>query len=178
MSEDNQNSAQNSNSESAEKASAQSVNTEELLAQAEKFKNEYLYLRAEFENYKRHAIKERSEALKYGSERLIVDMLSVLDNFERALESQVTAENWQNFVKGVELTAKDFRGVMQKFGVQEVSSLGQAFDPNVHEALSAETSSDVADGCILRVFKKPYKLHDKLIRPGQVVVAKAPQDKA
>lgn len=178
MSEDNQNSAQNSNSEGAEQSVAQSVNAEELLAQAEKFKNEYLYLRAEFENYKRHAIKERSEALKYGSERLIVDMLSVLDNFERALESQVTVENWQTFVKGVELTAKDFRGVMQKFGVQEVPSLGQAFDPNLHEALSAEFSSDVADGSVLRVFKKPYKLHDKLIRPGQVVVAKAPQDKA
>jgi molecular chaperone GrpE len=178
MSEDSQNSAQNSNSESAEKADAQSANAEELLAQAEKFKNDYLYLRAEFENYKRHAIKERSEALKYGSERLIVDMLSVLDNFERALESQVTAESWQNFVKGVELTAKEFRGVMQKFGVQEVASLGQPFDPNLHEALSTEASSEVAEGCVLRVFKKPYKLHDKLIRPGQVVVAKAPQDKA
>jgi molecular chaperone GrpE len=105
-------------------------------------------------------------------------MLSVLDNFERALESQVTAESWQNFVKGVELTAKEFRGVMQKFGVQEVASLGQPFDPNLHEALSTEASSEVAEGCVLRVFKKPYKLHDKLIRPGQVVVAKAPQDKA
>lgn len=178
MSDDNQNSSQTNGADIQEKSGAQASNAEELMAQVEKFKNEYLYLRAEFENYKRHAIKERSDALKYGSERLVVDMLSVLDNFERALESEVTAENWQTFVKGVEITAKDFRGVMQKFGVNEVPSLGHPFDPNVHEALSAEVSIEVADGHVVRVFKKPYKLHDKLIRPGQVVVAKAPQDKA
>lgn len=142
-------------------------------AESEKFKNEYLYLRAEFENYKRNAIKERSELLKYGSERLLVDVLGVLDNFERALETKATPENFSNYVKGVEMTAQEFKAALAKFGVTAVDSEGKAFDPAIHEALSAEETDKIPPGHISRVFKKPYKLHDKVIRTGQVVVAKA-----
>lgn len=142
-------------------------------AEAEKFRNEYLYLRAEFENYKRNAIKERSEILKYGSERLLVDILGVLDNFERALETKATPENLPTYVKGVEMTAQEFRAALAKFGVTPVDAEGKAFDPAIHEALSAEETDRVPPGHISRVFKKPYKLHDKVIRTGQVVVAKA-----
>ena len=141
-------------------------------ADCEKFKNDYLYLRAEFENYKRNVIKERQELLKFGSERLLVDILGVLDNFERGLENKVTAESLATFVKGVEMTQSELKNTLAKFGVTEVPSMGQAFDPNIHEALSSEESSTIKPGHISRVFKKPYKLHDKIIRPGQVVVAK------
>jgi len=147
---------------------------EALKSEVEKYKNDYLYLRADFENFKKNSMKERSDYLKYGAERLLVDILNVFDNFERALEAKVTPENMANFVKGVEMTATELRGVFKKFGVSDVPSHGKAFDPNVHEALSAEESSDHPAGHILRVFKKPYKLHDKLIRPGQVVVSKTP----
>ncbi len=146
--------------------------TEELKAQVEKFKNDYLYLRAEFDNFRRNVVKERSELIKYGSERLLVDILGVLDNFERALETRATPENISNFIKGIEMTQSELRSVLQKFGVAEVPSQGQPFDPAVHEALSSEETSAVKPGHISRVFKKPYRLHDKLIRPGQVVVAK------
>ena len=138
----------------------------------EKFKNDYLYLRAEFENYKRNVIKERSELIKYGNERLLVDLLGVLDNFERALEIKATPENLSTYVKGIEMTAQDFRQALLKNGVTEVASLGAAFDPNMHEALSSEETDDVKPGHISRVFKKAYKLHDRVLRPGQVVVAK------
>lgn len=147
---------------------------EELKAQVEKFKNDYLYLRAEFDNFRRNVIKERSELIKYGAERLLVDVLGVLDNFERALEIKATPESLPNFVKGIEMTQTELKNVLQKFGVSEVHSQGQPFDPAIHEALSSEESSSVKPGHITRVFKKPYKLHDKLIRPGQVVVAKEP----
>lgn len=141
-------------------------------AQAEKFKNDYLYLRAEFENYKRNAVKERSELIKYGNERLLVDLLGVLDNFERALEIKATPENLSTYVKGIEMTAQEFRQALLKNGVTEVASQGAAFDPNMHEALSSEETDDVKPGHISRVFKKAYKLHDRVLRPGQVVVAK------
>jgi molecular chaperone GrpE len=147
---------------------------EELKAQLEKAKNEYLYLKAEFENYKRNVIKERSDLLKYGSERLVSEILGVLDNFERALEIKATPENLATYTKGIEMTHQELKGVLNKFGVSEVPSQGQMFDPNIHEALSSEETDAVKPGYISRVFKKPYKLHDKVIRPGQVVVAKEP----
>lgn len=147
---------------------------DELKGQVEKFKNEYLYLKAEFENYKRNVIKERSDLLKYGSERLLVEVLGVVDNFERALETKINSENFANFSKGVEMTYQDLKSALVRFGVTELSTLGQPFDPNIHEALSSEETDQFKAGHISRVFKKPYKLHDKVIRPGQVVVAKEP----
>jgi molecular chaperone GrpE len=146
----------------------------ELKALAEKYKNDFLYLRAEFDNYKRHAIKERAELTKYGSERLVVELLNVLDNFERALEIKISADNFESFKKGVEMTATELKGMLTRFGVAELPCQGVAFDPMVHEALSAEETTNVPEGHISRVFKKPYKFHDKVVRPGQVVVAKAP----
>lgn len=149
---------------------------EELKAQAEKFKNDYLYLRAEFDNFRRNNAKERQELIKYGSERLIVDLLGVLDNFERALETPVTQENMAVYSKGVEMTARELKSVLSKFGVSEVAAKGETFDPMIHEALSSEGTKESKPGTVHRVLRKPYKLHEKLIRPAQVVVAKLPEN--
>jgi len=146
-----------------------------LQEQSEKFKNEYLYLRAEFENYKRNAIKERSDLIKYGAERVINDVLNVADNFERALNTKVTPENLETYIQGVEMTNSELKSVLQKNGVSEVLTQGAPFDPNTMEALSSEASQEVPPGHVFRVFKKAYKLHDKVIRPAQVVVAKKPE---
>ena len=152
------------------------IEIDNLKAQVEKFKNDYLYLRAEFDNYRRNAIKERSELVKYGSERVLVDILGVLDNFERAIENKPTAENLTNYVKGIEMTQAEFKSALVKHGVSEIPSQGAAFDPSVHEALSSEESTEIKPGFITRVFKKPYKLHEKVIRTGQVIVAREPSN--
>lgn len=150
----------------------------EALAEAEKFKNEYLYLRAEFENFKKHSVKERSDLRKYGSERLVVDLLNVLDIFETALATSTDQDNGAvaaaaaNFRTGIEMTARELKSVLNRHGINDVPSKGQPFDPAIHEALSSEETSESAPGTITQVFKKPYKLHDRVIRPGQVVVAK------
>jgi molecular chaperone GrpE len=144
----------------------------EAKSEADKFKNEYLYLRAEFENFKRQAVKERSDLRKYGAERLVSDLLNVLDIFETALATDLSPENVTNFKKGIELTSNELRAVLQRHGVAEVPSKGAAFDPSVHEALSSQETNDVEPGIITQVFKKPYKLHDRIVRPGQVVVAR------
>jgi molecular chaperone GrpE len=140
--------------------------------EADKFKNEYLYLRAEFENFKRQAVKERSDLRKYGAERLVADLLNVLDIFETALATELNPDNVSNFKKGIELTSNELRAVLQRHGVAEVPSKGTAFDPSVHEALSSHETNEVEPGTITEVFKKPYKLHDRVVRPGQVVVAR------
>lgn len=140
-------------------------------AEADKYKNDMLYLKAEFDNYKRQSIKERSDLVKYGAERFVKDLLPILDNFERALSIKVTAENFTSFVKGVEMTSNEIKSLLTKHAINEVPSEGQPFDPSIHEALSAETTDKFPPGHIARVFQKPYKFHDKVIRVGQVVVA-------
>lgn len=141
---------------------------EELL----KAKNDYLYLRAEFDNYRRQATKERSDLIRFAGERLAKDLLETLDIFDSALAAEVNDSNFKNFVSGIELTAQQLRSTLSKHQISEVPSLGVVFDPNIHEALSSEATDSVPAGHVSRVFKKAYKFHDKVIRPAQVVVAK------
>ena len=151
--------------------------TSELIAELEKCKKDFLYLRADFDNYKKNAIRERSELIKFGSERVFCELLEVIDNFERALSIDLSPENIETYRAGIQLTAAEFKKVLSRFGVSEVESAGSPFDPSMHEALSSEPTDSVAPGHVLRVFKKAYKLHDRVLRPAQVVVAKAPEKK-
>jgi molecular chaperone GrpE len=147
--------------------------TENLKAELQKAKNDYLYLLAEFDNYRKNAIKERSDLVKYGSERFVREFLGVFDNFERALETDKGTE--QNFREGVQMIANEIRALLKNFSVEEVPAAGQAFDPSQHEALSSEPREDVPAGHVAQVFRKAYKMHDRLIRPAQVTVATAPK---
>lgn len=181
MSDSNSNNTNGSSHPETESSPAMgemsALNTEiqKIQEQAEKFKNDYLYLRAEFDNYRKHAIKEQSDLIKYGARKLSLDLLSVLDNFERANSVSVTAENFSEYVKGIEMTASELKNALNKNGITEIPCVGQPFDPNQHEALSSEASETVPAGHVLRVFKKGYKLQDKIIRPAQVVVARKPE---
>lgn len=162
------------NSSSGQNVSAAQL--KELTAQNEKLQRDFLYLRADFDNYKKSVIKERSDIIKYGSERVFTELLDVLDNFDRALDVKLTPETIENFKAGIKLTATELRKVMQKFGIQEIECAGLPFDPNLHEALSSEETTEMPAGHITRVFRKAYKLHDRVIRPAQVVVAKEPKN--
>ncbi len=146
-----------------------------LKSELDQAKRDFLYLRADFDNYKKSVIKERSELIKYGCERVFVEALGVLDNFDRALELELSPDNLASFKEGLLLTASEFKKVLENFGVREIDSQGVAFDPNIHEALSSEETDSLPPGHVFRVFKKAYKLHDRVIRPAQVVVAKEPK---
>lgn len=148
----------------------------ELMATREqltKSNNEYLYLRAEYDNYRRQSIKERSELIKFGGERLAKDLLETLDIFDSALSLEATPETLKNFVSGIELTAQQMRSTLQKHNIVEAPALGEAFDPALHEALGSEPNDQIKEGHVARVFKKAYKYHDKVLRPAQVIVARA-----
>lgn len=162
------------NGQADKESQDQVAQIQELQTNLDKAKSDFLYLKAEFDTYKRNAIKERSELLKYGHERMAVELLNVLDNFERALETEVSPEKMNSYIQGVEMTAKELKALLGRFGIQELAAENVDFDPMMHEALGSEESSELEPGKVLRVFKKPYKLHDKLIRPGQVIVAKKP----
>jgi molecular chaperone GrpE len=137
----------------------------------ERAKNDHLYLMAEFDNYRKRAIKERSDYMKYAAERPLGGILEVLDNFERAIQVEVTPENFESFKKGVELISEELKSTLKKFGVQEVPAEGAKFDPTIHEAIGTEETDSVEPGMVSRVIRKAYKLHDKIIRPAQVMVA-------
>lgn len=141
----------------------------------DKAKSDLLYLGAEFENYKRNAIKDRSELLKFGAERLAKDLLEVVDNFERALA--VENPSIDVIKQGISLIHKEMMNLLLKHNIREVESQGVPFDPSTHEALTSEETDSVPEGHVSRVFKRAYKIHDRLIRPAQVVVAKAPSKK-
>lgn len=140
-------------------------------AELESARKDLLYLRAEFDNYRKQALKERAALLRYGGEALVMDLLNVLDNFERALSTPNNPENYSAFREGVELTAQQFRDALKNHGICEVASEGKIFDPTVHEALSSIASPDHDAGAIIQVYRRAYSFHDKLIRPALVVVA-------
>lgn len=139
------------------------------LAQA---KSDYLYLRAEFDNYRKNVIKDRSQYLKYGSERLIIELLGIVDNFERALNTEVNQDTYESLYKGIELTAGQLKSLLNRFGVIELNVEGKPFDPSDQEAITSE-EADITPGYVVKVFRKGYRLHDRVIRPAQVSIAKA-----
>ncbi len=140
-----------------------------------KEKTEALYARAEFDNFRRRTIKERSDLQKYGGERAFSEILTVLDNFERAIAA---SENSSDEVlrKGIVMIADDLRNTLKRFGVVEIIPEDSKFDPMIFEAISTEETNAAEPGAITRIFRKAYKFHDKVIRPGQAVIAKIPTD--
>lgn len=146
------------------------ASAEDKLAQMEK---DHLYLRAELENIKRQNFKERSQLLKYGAERLARDLLDTVDILKSALQGEVTSENFKDFVNGVEMTVQSLKSTLEKHGITEVDCVGKAFDPNTQEALSSETTDKMPEGFVTQVFKAPFMYHEKLLRPGQVIVSRA-----
>lgn len=155
--------------------SASAVNVAELSAALQKATNDHLYLRAEYDNFRKNSIKERADLLRFGGERLAKDLLDTLDIFDTALASEVTPENYKVFVDGIKMTAQKLTEALQKHSITPVECEGKAFDPAINEALGSEPTDAVPAGHVTKVFKKPYKFHDKVLRVGQVIVAK-PKD--
>jgi molecular chaperone GrpE len=142
-----------------------------LTQELEKAKKDYLYLMAEFDNYKKQAIRDRSHFMKYASENVLRDVIQVMDNFYLALQNEITSENIESFLTGVKMISKEMQNTVEKYGVIKLQTLGEKFDPSLHEALGTEPSSEYPSGHITKVFKDGYKLHDRLLRPAQVIIA-------
>lgn len=134
-----------------------------------------LRIAADFENWKKRAAKERDDAQKFGNERLLKDILPVVDNLERALLAAPADDTQAALVEGVKLVLRQFTDVLGRYGVKGFSAVGTPFDPNRHEALMQQETADVAPGTVVSEMAKGYLLHDRLVRPAAVVVAKAPQ---
>ncbi|MCC6932977.1 MAG: nucleotide exchange factor GrpE [Deltaproteobacteria bacterium] len=142
-----------------------------LRAEAEANYDKYLRSVAELENYKKRAIRERSDLLKYAGENLARDILEVVDQLDIALKHEATG-SIEEFVRGFEMVRDNLLNILERHQVKSEASLGVPFDPQKHEAMASVPSADYDEGMVMEVFRKPYFFKDKLLRPGQVVVAK------
>ena len=141
------------------------------------YQDKYIRLAAEFENYKRRAQRDQSDAIRYANESLLKNLLSTLDNLERAIQCGKDAGASGSLLEGVELTHKQFLETIEKLGVHQVSSAGSLFDPNMHQAVAQVESETAEPNTVVEEFQKGYFLHDRILRPAMVTVAKEKSDK-
>jgi molecular chaperone GrpE len=160
--------------EGAEKSESEESKAEDA-AEAEKKAEEqeserYMRLMAEFQNFKRRAAREKSDIHAYANEKIIGELLPVLDNFERALSTK--SDDVEGYAKGMELIFTQLKTALEHAGLAEIPAMGEEFDPNVHNAVMTEDVEDIEDNHISKVLQKGYKLNDKVIRPSMVAVVR------
>lgn len=145
-------------------------------SEAEKYRDMALRAEAEMQNLRRRSERDVQNAHKFGAERLIQNLLPVVDSLEKAVEASQQAETAEDDpqLKGLKLCLKLFTDVLTKEGIEVVDPLGQPFDPNVHEALSMIENPDMEPNSVMAVIQKGYRLHERLVRPAMVMVSKAP----
>ena len=150
----------------------------ELAAELEAAKDAALRAQADAMNVQRRAEQEIEKARKFALERFCGDLLSVVDNLERALESSGDEQGSAALAEGVELTRKGFMDVLAKYGVEAVDPTGEPFDPETAQAMSMVEQPDAEPNSVVAVMQKGYVLNGRLLRPAMVMVAKAPSGEA
>ncbi|MTD30010.1 nucleotide exchange factor GrpE [Planomicrobium sp. YIM 101495] len=149
---------------------AEADETEELREQLEAEQNKYLRLMADFDNYKRRAVKDRQDAEKFRAQSLLTDLLPVLDNFDRALAVETTSEESASLLKGLEMVRNSLVDAVQREGLEEVKAVGEPFDPNFHQAVMQEQEEGKDSGVVLKELQKGYTLKGRVLRPSMVSV--------
>jgi molecular chaperone GrpE len=129
----------------------------------------YLRLAADFDNYRKRVAREQVELTRRANERILNELLPVLDDLERALEAAAEHEE-AKLEEGVRLVHRSLLGLVERHGLSEIETEG-AFDPHVHEALLTQPAESADEGSVLQVLQKGYRLGDKVLRPARVIVA-------
>lgn len=130
----------------------------------------YLRLRADFDNLKRRSQLDREAQAKYRAQTLLTDLLPVLDNFERALSVEATSEEAQNMKKGIDMVYRSLVEATTKEGLKIIATEGEAFDPNIHQAVMQESNPEQESGIVLQELQRGYQLKDRVLRPAMVKV--------
>ncbi|MBI4379900.1 MAG: nucleotide exchange factor GrpE [candidate division NC10 bacterium] len=144
----------------------------ERVAEVEALNDRLLRLHAEFENYKKRMVRERSEFVKFSNEALILEFLPVLDSLERALATARSAAEARAVAEGLEIILRLFQTTLEKVGVKVIEALDREFDPNLHQAVAQVESPDGRDNVVMEEVRKGYLLEGRLLRPSMVKVSK------
>lgn len=150
-----------------------------LAAKADEVKNlndRYLRLAAEFENYKRLAQRDQREQAKFANENILKELLPVIDNLQRAVNFSKSVTGCDQLIEGVQLTLKQFIETLSKFGIKQITSIGEPFDPSRHQAVATIPSNDQPEHTIIQEHQPGYLLHDRILRAAMVTVAAAPRE--
>ena len=169
--------------EAAPEATAEATGPDaDLLARLEAKEKEaaenydrYLRAVAELDNYRKRAVRDKEEAIKYGNEKLIKDILPILDSLDRALHqtSDLSARNnFEAFTQGLELIHSQILGCLERHGVVEIAAKGEGFDPEKHEALMQVQTPEMESNRVVDEYESGYTLHGRLLRPSKVSVSK------
>jgi molecular chaperone GrpE len=165
---------------SAEKQGVSRAEHDALKAKADatevelaEFKDKYLRALADAENARKRIRQQSEESVKIQREGLLRDFLSILDNLERAVEAARAGGNGKSIVAGLEMVLSSIKDYLRSHGVSEVSTVGQTFDPLLHEAVDHVASAEHQPKTVISEFNRGYKMGDRLLRPARVAVAKA-----
>lgn len=151
---------------------------ERMAGQLVENRDKYVRLLADFDNFRRRAHKDRQDVIQFGHENLVKDLLSTVDNLDRAIEHahQNDGGDLASLLQGVELVQREFYAVFALHEVHVIDAEGKEFDPSLHEAMAQVQDDSVAPNTVIEVLQKGYQLRDRLLRPARVVVAKSPAD--
>nr|WP_300002168.1 nucleotide exchange factor GrpE [Tissierella sp.] len=142
---------------------------DKVLKENEELNTRFQRLQADFINYKKRVEKEKEGLISYGMESLAFDLLPILDNFERALETEQDKED--PFFKGIQMIQDGLLGVLEKNNIKEMDSLNKPFNPEIHHAVGMEDSEEHEKDIVIRVLQKGYTMKEKVIRPAMVMVS-------
>jgi molecular chaperone GrpE len=145
-------------------------------AKADESWDRLLRTTADFDNFKKRAARERTEAVQFANAGLIQKLLPVMDNFEMALAAMqnVKDEKASSLQAGITMVQSQLKSILVESGMEEIDATGKPFDPTLHEAVSQQETADVPEGQVVQQIRKGYKLRERLLRPAAVVVAKKP----
>jgi molecular chaperone GrpE len=173
MSDDKFNEPADSTAAAAEQASAEQTDTSSAVQrERDELLDRLLRKTAEFDNYRKRVDKERREQAEWAAADVLSDVLSVMDDFERALAAEAPAEA-RSYLAGFELIHRQLNDLLRKRGVTALETLGTDFDPHLHQAVAYEEAAGAREGEVIGELRKGYKLGDRLLRPAMVRVAKA-----
>ena len=143
---------------------------------AEELSDRLVRVTADFENFRKRTQKEKSELVRYGNENLLRELLPILDNFERAVEHSKKSDDADALRTGVELILSQLKAVLDRFGLTTQPSVGEIFDPLIHEAVNHISSTEFPVNTVMEEHQKAYFLNQRLLRPAMVIVSKGEEN--
>jgi len=153
------------------------IKAEELEKQSEEFRDKYFRVLAEYDNAKKRMEKDTIEIIKFSNESIIRELIPIIDNFDRAYEAAKNHEHDETFSKGVEIILKDFHKLLENNGVSKIKTVGEKFDPHIHEAVTAEYTDKYPEDTIIDEISAGYTLNGRLLRAAKVKISHGIENK-
>lgn len=151
-------------------------NLKNKIKELENQKERMLRVSAEYENAKKRLQKEKEDFVKFANEKLVSKLLTILDDFERALDSADQGHNLENVIEGVKMIKSQFFSVLKESGLEKIKAKNEKFDPNFHEAVDFTETDEYKNDTVIEVFQPGYLFKGRLVRPSVVKIAKSPKE--